>query len=166
MRRLSWPWVVVGVVAAGASLCLAWWIVVGSPVRFGAVAASESTVVWRLALGYLMTVVGVVMGSGYRNLQARRERGETEIPGLQKFARSVLFSVDFWLGVCGSPLVYALLVRATDGGNMAGLIAIAMENGFFCTVIISGLTPRAAVRDEPAVAPTPSGQKHGETGTS
>jgi len=149
MKPLSWRWLSVAVVAAAGCTGLAWWLMIQSPVRFGAVAVTEDDGMGRLVYGYLVTLVGVVLGAAYRNLQIRREAGEHEVGGVGQFLRTVFLSLDFWMGVCGSPLVYALLMRATEGGSMAGLTAIAIENGFFCTIVIRGLAPKVGARRQP-----------------
>ena len=126
-------------VGAGACAWLAWYLVVGTPVRFGAVAVASESGGWRLLYGYAMTIAGVVLGSAYRYLEGLRSAGVREVPGVRALTGAVFRSVEFWLGMCGSPLVYALLLRATDGGSNAGLTAIAIENGFFCTLIVERL---------------------------
>jgi hypothetical protein len=52
-------------------------------------------------------------------------------------------SVDMWLGIAGAPIVYALLLKATDGMSMPGLLAVALENGFCCLIIVNGFIGRA-----------------------
>lgn len=143
MSRQNTVWMVIGVIGAAAALVSYLYIVVSSgPVRFGAVAVAEPFGSLRLVFGYLMTIVGVVLGTAYRNLQSLRDRGQSEISGVGLFVRSVFLSIEFWLGLCGSPLVYALLVRSTEGGGLAGLTAVAIQNGFFCTVIVAGLAAK------------------------
>lgn len=141
MNRISRPWLLASIVVALLCIGVSWWLLVRTPVRFGAVAVSSSSGVWRLVYGYAMTVFGVIFGTAYRNLQSLRDKKETNIPGIGPFFQSVFLSVDFWLGVCGSPLVYALIVQATEGGSIAGLTVMAIQNGFFCTVVIAGLNP-------------------------
>jgi hypothetical protein len=138
MKR-SFSWLVLGIPAAAGC---AWWAFSLSKtqgVHFGAVAVVESRGVMMLAYGYAITLLGVTLGSAYRNLQERRQTGEKTIGSVGSFIRNVFMSIDFWLGLCASPLVYALLLRATEGGSTAGLTTIALQNGFCCTVIASGL---------------------------
>lgn len=115
------------------------YIVRPEPSRFGAGATPEQQTAPVLVYGYVVTFVGVVIGSAYRELQARKQRGLTRIESVGEFVKSVFMSLDFWMSLCGSPLVYALLWRSADGGNVAGLTTIALQNGFCCTVIISSL---------------------------
>jgi hypothetical protein len=107
--------------------------------RFGANAAPEQPGARVMVYGYMITLVGVVLGSAYRELQTRKQRGETRIKSPRSFFSAVFLSLDFWLSLCGSPLVYALIWKSMEGGNLAGLSTIALQNGFCCTVIIGSL---------------------------
>jgi hypothetical protein len=113
------------------------YLIASEPLRFGANAAPEQQRTGVLIYGYAITLVGVVLGAAYRELQARKQRGETSITSPRDFLGAVFLSLDFWMSLCGSPLVYALIWKSMDGGNVAGLSTIALQNGFCCTVIIS-----------------------------
>ncbi len=124
---------------------IGWRYLLGSELlRFGANAVPEQPGARVLVYGYIVTLVGVVLGSAYRELQARKQRGETSINGFRSFLGSVFLSLDFWMSLCGSPLVYALIWKSMEGGNLAGLTTIALQNGFCCTVIISSLISKPA----------------------
>lgn|SRR6185295_9559057 len=129
-------------VAAGCLLLYLYIAVSSGPIRFGAAAVAEPFGSGQLIFGYLMTLLGVLLGTAYRSLQRLRDAGIREIPSLRQLSHSVFWSIEFWLGICGSPLVYALLVRSTEGGGLAGLTTIAIQNGFFCTVIVAGLAAK------------------------
>jgi hypothetical protein len=130
---------------------LVWrYLVTAQPLQFGANETPETQGLGTVLYGYLVTLVGVVLGSAYRELQARKERGETQIANVPSFAKSVLLSIDFWTSLCGSPIVYALLWKSLQGGNMAGLTVIALQNGFCCTMVISTFLKRG-----PDQAPVP-----------
>jgi len=92
-----------------------------------------------IAYGYLLTVAGVILGSAYRELQARRARGEQRLSNVGGFVRDVFLSIDFWMSACGSPIVYALLWKSLEGGSVAALTIVALQNGFCCTVIVDRL---------------------------
>src|SRR3954447_6268983 len=62
-----------------------------------------------IAFGYVITLVGVVLGAIYRELQARRARGEQRIATIPVLFGDVFRSIDFWMSACASPIVYALL---------------------------------------------------------
>lgn len=141
MKQINSRWILLVVLLAIICFGISWWLMVRNPVRFGAVAVTASSGSGRLILGYILTLVGVIVGTAYRELQSRKDKGETILPDFNLFLKSIFLSIDFWLGICGSPLVYALIVQATEGGGMAGLAVMAIQNGFFCTVVISGLTP-------------------------
>ncbi len=128
-------------------------VITAQPLRFGANAIPETQTVTVVLYGYLVTLAGVVLGSAYRELQARKDRGETQISNVSAFAKSVLLSIDFWTSLCGSPIVYALLWRSLDGGNVAGLTVIALQNGFCCTVVISSFLKRGPEQNpEPRIS--------------
>jgi hypothetical protein len=119
---------------------IGWKYLLGSELlRFGANAAPEQPGARVLIYGYIITLAGVVLGSAYRELQTRKQRGETMIRSPRRFLRAVFLSLDFWMSLCGSPLVYALIWKSLEGGNLAGLTTIALQNGFCCTVIIGSL---------------------------
>ncbi len=104
-----------------------------------------------------MTVLGVVLGSAYRELQKMKEAGKTTVDGA--FFKNFLTSIDLWMSLIGSPLVYALLWKSVEGGSIASLTLIALENGFCCNVVISNIVRRrtaeaaAKPEDKPAVKP-------------
>jgi hypothetical protein len=78
-------------------------------------AAAATTKVLVIAYGYGITVIGVVLGSFYRELQRRQSAGVTEIK-LGELRHAVFGSTDFWMSLCGSPLVYALLLQSVATG--------------------------------------------------
>jgi hypothetical protein len=122
---------------------LAWrYLITAQPLQFGANEIPETQKVSVVVYGYLVTLLGVLLGSAYRELQARKERGDTQIGNISSFAKSVALSIDLWISLCGSPIVYALLWRSLDGGNVAGLTVIALQNGFCCTMVISNFLKR------------------------
>jgi hypothetical protein len=140
---LFWLLAIIGIVG--------WRYLLGSELlRFGANAAPEQPSTRVLVYGYMITLVGVVLGSIYRELQTRKQRGDTSITSLRSLLASVFLSLDFWMSLCGSPLVYALIWKSMEGGNLAGLSTIALQNGFCCTVIIGSLISK------PAQTPTTS----------
>jgi len=118
------------------------YLITAQPLRFGANETPETQAVPVVLYGYLVTLAGVILGSAYRELQARKEHGETQIGNVSAFAKSVFLSIDFWTSLCGSPIVYALLWKSLDGGNVAGLTVIALQNGFCCTMVISNFLKR------------------------
>lgn len=119
---------------------LGWrYLIHSEPLRFGANAIPEQPGTPVILFGYGITLLGVILGSAYRELQARRQRGLIRLKSFREFLGSVFLSLDFWMSLCGSPLVYALIWKSMDGGNIAGLTTIALQNGFCCTVIISSL---------------------------
>src|ERR1700723_842326 len=68
--------VLIGVTLASAGVLGAWQLIWAYPVRFGALADTGGSRALLFVYGYAVTLVGVVMGSAYRNLQERKGRGE------------------------------------------------------------------------------------------
>ena len=66
-----------------------------------------------------------------------RQKGRRRITNFREFAESVFRSIDLWLGLFGSPLAYGLILKAIDGINLLGLTTLALENGFFCTIVVN-----------------------------
>ncbi|HYO11972.1 MAG TPA: hypothetical protein VE685_02110 [Thermoanaerobaculia bacterium] len=127
-------------VIAGFSLWL--FLIRSEPIRFGAHAVPEEPGLGALVFGYLVTVVGVVLGSFYRELKRRQEQGITSIDNFRAYASSVVRSIDLWMGLFASPLVYALILKTTDGASLSGVTIIGLENGFFCTLVLEAATRR------------------------
>jgi hypothetical protein len=122
---------------------LGWCYLIGpQQIRFGANAIPQAPNGWSIAYGYAMTVLGVILGSAYRELKTKRDRGERTISSVRDLGSSVFYSIDFWMSLCGSPLVYALILKQTDGGSFAGIAVMAIENGFCCTLIVNAFVGR------------------------
>jgi hypothetical protein len=111
----------------------------GTPIRFGANAVPEEPRLPIIAYGYAITLVGVVFGTVYRELRRRKSGGQEQLEGIKSFLRSILLSIDLYLGLCGSPFVYALLLKSFEGGNIIALTTVALQNGFCCTIILNSL---------------------------
>jgi len=82
-----------------------------------------------------------------------RDSGITEISDLPQFVSRALRSVDLWMGLCGSPIVFLLLARANEGMSLPGMIVVALENGFCCLIIVNGFVGRMEAENKAA---TPS----------
>lgn len=113
-----------------------WFLVERDPVRFGSGANPESLTLSNAVIGYLFTLIGVLAGSAFRLLSKLKE-SKSPLPSFGKFVALLFQSFDVWLGLCASPLVYAMLVQSTGGGSLAGLATIGIQNGFVCTIIAS-----------------------------
>jgi hypothetical protein len=109
--------------------------------RFGMFIAGAEVNVGRLLLSFSATVLGVMLGSFYRQLRALPS-GTVIINDLGAFISQVFHSVDLWLGLAAAPLVYALLLKATSGMALSGLVVVALENGFCCSLIADGVLAR------------------------
>lgn len=109
---------------------------------FGLFVAGDENSVIRFGLTYLATIGGVFLGSLYRALSALKDAGVGKVP--RRFIAGRLQSVDMWLGLVASPVVFALLMKASDGMTLPGLIILALENGFCALIIIESFTRKQA----------------------
>jgi hypothetical protein len=135
MKR--WLWTVYALLAVVGFTAWKYLITIG-PTRFGSsepVPTSGNYCI--VAFGYLVTLLGVLLGSVYRQLRARADAGTTSVGDPRLFFGTVFTSVEFWMSMCGSPIVYALLWKSVGGGDLSALTIIALENGFCCTTILS-----------------------------
>ena len=120
---------------------VAWWrLVQPQQLQWGAQSIPASDNFLIVVYGYAVTLIGVMLGSGYRELQKLREGGKTNIENVGLFFKGIFSSIDLWMGLLGSPIVYALLWKSIDSSNVSGLTIVALQNGFCCTVIISNFT--------------------------
>lgn len=127
-----------------------YWVAQRGPLVFGLNEAPEPQGLPVIAYGYAMTLIGVILGSTYRELQALRASGVKRITHIRRFFRDVFRSIDFWMSACGSPIVYALLWKSLEGGSVAALTIVALQNGFCCTIIIEKLMNPNGAQPEPA----------------
>jgi hypothetical protein len=116
---------------------------------FGMQAEAGGSGMLRLGLSFAATIAGVVLGSVYRQIRELQARGTTRIDDFGAFFGNVFRSTDMWLGLVGSPLVYALLLKASDGMSLAGLITVGLENGFCCLLIINGFVGKMEQQASP-----------------
>jgi hypothetical protein len=98
--------------------------------------ADESGTV-RIIASFLATVAGVFLGSIYRELRRLQDAGTKQIDNASAFAIGMMRSVELWMGLAGSPIVYALLLKTSDGMSMSGLVITGLENGFCCLIILN-----------------------------
>jgi hypothetical protein len=105
---------------------------------FGLFSAADGNVGVQYALTFGATILGVIIGSFYRGLRAVKDAKIMQVP--PGFVINRFRSVDMWLGLVASPIVYALLLKASDGMSLPGLIILALENGFCALIIIDSVT--------------------------
>lgn len=95
-----------------------------------------------VAYGYVMTVFGVLLGSTYRTLDRMRDAGQTQIGDFLVFGRDIIRSVDLWMALLASPIVYAALWKTIENQAWASLTIFPLENGFACLALISAIIRR------------------------
>jgi hypothetical protein len=121
--------------------------------RLPGMSESGSDLMVRIVVGFAATLAGVVLGAMYRELRRRQAAGQTEIAVLP-FFRDMRKSLELWLGLVGSPLVFALLLRSTAGMDLLGMVITALENGFCCLIILNALIERHQAEPKPQPAST------------
>lgn len=131
--------VAVGVTLAAIGFVVTYYLISNQPLRFGANEAPQQQGWLIILYGYVVTVVGVLLGAVYRGLQLQRQQGSTSVENPKAFARGILLSIDLWMSLCSSPIVYALIWKSLEGGNAGGLTIIALQNGFCCQTVLSSL---------------------------
>jgi hypothetical protein len=114
----------------------AYWYLVPRSNSFGMFEGNEVNGA-RLGLSFGATILGVVLGSFYRQLRKMQSENKETIDDIGAFLSQMFRSVDMWLGLAGSPIVYALLLQSTSGMNLPGLLVVALENGFCCLILIN-----------------------------
>lgn len=137
--------VIVCVVCAAIGFALFWFVVVPQDHGFFSIGDSNAG---RLLIGFAATLLGVLLGSTYRHLARMRAANVETIRSVGRFTSNVLRSVDLWMGLVASPLVYGLLVQSATSMELPGLVIVALENGFCCLLIAENIARRT-----PANAP-------------
>ena len=92
------------------------------------------------AYGFVMTLVGVFIGATYRRLIELRGKGTTSAR-LSLVFKDVLRSIDFHIGLVGSPLVFGLIWQAIGDISVAGITVIALQNGFTSHAVLERVVP-------------------------
>jgi len=93
----------------------------------------------RVVFGLVLTVIGSLLGVIYRALIILKEAGKTKIDNWREFIGDILSSVDLWICLTVAPIIFALLLSSTNGVALSGYILIALQNGFFCHVVVERL---------------------------
>jgi hypothetical protein len=135
---------------------VAFWMLVPRDASFGMFEQQGGPNIARMAFSLVSTIAGVILGSLYRQLRQLQAAGTLIITNFSNFASNLLRSVDLWLGLAGSPIVYALLLQSTNGMSLPGLLLVALENGFCCLLIVNafvGRTETALAARSPADPP-------------
>lgn len=117
------------------------WVAV--PVDHGMFEVADSHVA-NLLVGFAATVAGVVLGSTYRHLAQLRQQGVQTMKSFRAQAVGIARSVDLWMGLVASPLVYGLLIQSLADVGRAGLVIVGLENGFCCLLIADAFMRRSS----------------------
>jgi hypothetical protein len=116
---------------------LGYWYLLPRTSAFGMFEAAGETHANRLLLSFAAVILGVVLGSFYRQLKRLQAQGKDSIDDAGAFVVQMFRSVDMWLGLVGSPIVYALLLQSANGMNLPGLLIVGLENGFCCLLLVN-----------------------------
>lgn len=138
----------ISIVCAAVGFAIYWWIVIPREHGLFAVEDRELT---KLLVGFGATVAGVVLGSAYRHLARLKERGIETMESFRAHAGIIVRSVDLWMGLLASPVVYGLLLQSLAEMGQAGLVIVALENGFCCLLIAESFVNRG--HTAPAATP-------------
>jgi hypothetical protein len=133
----------------GVAGAVIWFRLAPGAGAFGVFEKASGEYMLRIAVGYLATVTGVILGSLYRQLRQLRETGVSEIASVREFLLRAGRSVDLWMGLCSSPIVFLLLARANEGMSLAGMVVVALENGFCCLIIVNSFISRTETAPKP-----------------
>jgi hypothetical protein len=123
----------VTLLCAAIGFGLFWFIV--TPQQHGMWAVPDAHAL-RLLVGFAATLFGVLLGSAYRQLARLRESGVQRLASVRSFGVDLVRSVDLWMGLVASPLVYGLLVQSAEMMATSGLVIVALENGFCCLLVV------------------------------
>ena len=103
--------------------------------------------------GYITLLIGVFLGAVYQSLIYERDNNNRRAVNIGKVIHDAVQSVDFWIGLFASPVVYAVLLQAVDlesisAGAIFSLTLISLQNGYVCNrVADSVLNQRAGTRE-------------------
>lgn len=86
--------------------------------------------------GYIVLLFGAFMGSGFRKLLEMKKEGIETLENPILFVLSIARSVDFWLGVFGSILIYSAVLQGIQDVSITTFYYMALEKGFLLTSII------------------------------
>jgi hypothetical protein len=123
-------------VLAGA---ITWISLAPRSTSFGLFTNDQSNHLLTITVGYIATAAGAFLGTVYRELSARQRRGETIIESPVSFLGELLRSINLWMAMTGSPIVFALLLKTTSGMGLSGIVVVALENGFSCLLVLDSL---------------------------
>ena len=90
----------------------------------------------RSTLGFSATLLGVLLGVVYRELREVQATGEKRLK-VRAFFRDIRRSINLWLGMVGAPVVFALLLKSSEGARLGGFLVMALEHGFCCSIILN-----------------------------
>lgn len=135
---------------------IGYWLLIPREPTYGMFEEGAAADVLRIGLSFFATMLGVVLGSFYRTLQALKAGGHAVIRDASATLSRMLRSIDLWLALAGAPILYALLLQTTTGMNLSGLVVVALQNGFCSLIIINQLSPH--VPPEPGGAAKPETQ--------
>lgn len=103
--------------------------------------------------GYVILLVGVMLGAIYQELKVVKAEGRRQIK-IASTMRRATRTPDFWLGIFASPVVYVVLLQAIDmtnvtTGSFIGLTLVGLQNGFVCNTVADSLINSGPVGQGP-----------------
>lgn len=104
--------------------------------------AYVSTILMVLS-GFMIMVVGVALGALYRLLIQMKSTGQ-QSSAWSVIIKQAFHSLDFQIGLVGSPIVFGLLWQGISDLGMAQFLVIALQNGFTVHAVLGRIVEPAA----------------------
>ncbi len=126
----------------------AWYFLVpqslGGVYHFGPAPAEGVSIAWWLTLvaGYCCLIIGIVLGVLARVLLREKERGSEKVE-LRAFVKKSFASIDLWISLIASPVVYGGILRSGTEMSYGAFIYFSLQTGFSSYLAIRSLLPGA-----------------------
>lgn len=108
-----------------------------SNLRFFDTTSSESSLndIINIAFGYTILLAGIVLGTWCRALIEKRDRGVNTI-NIRQFIKESFKSIDLWISVIASPIIYGSIVSNAGDINFGAFIYLALQTGFSSYIVV------------------------------
>jgi len=110
-------------------------------------APSYVSTILMASLGYITMVIGVALGSLYRLLIQKKSAGQQGAKWSTAISEAFR-SLDFQIGIVGSPLIFGLLWQGISDLGTAQYLVIALQNGFTVHAVLGRIVESG---EQPAV---------------
>jgi hypothetical protein len=93
---------------------------------------------WTLVLGFVVMLIGIVLGVACRRLIEQKSKGDDTIQ-IRAFFRRVFTEIDLWISLLGSPLIYGGSLKTGAELSSGAFFYFALQSGFSSYVTINAL---------------------------